>query len=237
MIVRGATERAGLLLAHRIIALDRPLVSTKADTTGFVVFSRRSVLLAIVGLAGCSRAVQTELADPLVTNSFAALPDEPEVSANELTKRNPELARQLVPYNGPEQPGTVIVRTNERKLYYVLDEGRAVRYPVGVGRAGKQWQGRAEIEGKHVNPAWSPPEEVLRDNPRLPAVYPGGSPDNPMGPRALTLSGGEGYAIHGTSRPHSIGTFASYGCIRMFNEDILDLFERVKVGTEVLVTL
>jgi lipoprotein-anchoring transpeptidase ErfK/SrfK len=144
MIVRGATERAGLLLAHRIVALDWPLVSTKADTTGFVVFSRRSVLLAIVGLAGCSRAVQTELADPLVTNSFAALPDEPEVSANELTKRNPELARQLVPYNGPEQPGTVIVRTNERKLYYVLDEGRAVRYPVGVGRAGKQWQGRAE---------------------------------------------------------------------------------------------
>ena len=87
------------------------------------------------------------------------------------------------------------------------------------------------------NPAWSPPEEVLRDNPRLPPVYPGGSPENPMGPRALTLSGGEGYAIHGTSRPHSIGTFASYGCIRMFNEDILDLFERVKVGTEVLVTL
>ena len=97
--------------------------------------------------------------------------------------------------------------------------------------------GRAEIDGKHVNPAWSPPEEVLRDNPRLPPVYPGGSPENPMGPRALTLSGGEGYAIHGTSRPHSIGTFASYGCIRMFNEDILDLFERVKVGTEVLVTL
>jgi lipoprotein-anchoring transpeptidase ErfK/SrfK len=213
-------------------------VSTKADITGFVVLSRRSLLLAIVGLAGCSRAVQTELpADPLVTNSFAALPDEPEVSANELTRRNPDLARQLVPYKGAERPGTVIVRTNERKLYYVLEEGRAIRYPVGVGRAGKQWQGRAEIDGKHVNPAWSPPEEVLRDNPRLPAVYPGGSPDNPMGPRALTLSGGEGYAIHGTNRPHSIGTFASYGCIRMFNEGILDLFERVKVGTEVVVTL
>ena len=122
-------------------------------------------------------------------------------------------------------------------FYFIVEEGRAIRYPVGVGRAGKQWQGRAEIDGKHVNPAWSPPEEVLRDNPRLPPVYPGGSPENPMGPRALTLSGGEGYAIHGTSRPHSIGTFASYGCIRMFNEDILDLFERVKVGTEVLVTL
>jgi lipoprotein-anchoring transpeptidase ErfK/SrfK len=210
-------------------------VSTKADITGFVVLSRRSLLLAIVGLAGCSRAVQTELpADPLVTNSFAALPDEPEVSANELTRRNPDLARQLVPYKGAERPGTVIVRTNERTF-----SKRVGRSAIRSASAGpwKQWQGRAEIDGKHVNPAWSPPEEVLRDNPRLPAVYPGGSPDNPMGPRALTLSGGEGYAIHGTSRPHSIGTFASYGCIRMFNEDILDLFERVKVGTEVAVTL
>jgi lipoprotein-anchoring transpeptidase ErfK/SrfK len=202
------------------------------------VLSRRSLLTALtcVSALGCTRAPPS-VSSQEATNAFAALPDEPEVSANELTKRNPELARQLVPYDGPEQPSTVIVRTNERKLYFIVEEGRAIRYPVGVGRAGKQWQGRAEIDGKHVNPAWSPPEEVLRDNPRLPPVYPGGSPENPMGPRALTLSGGEGYAIHGTSRPHSIGTFASYGCIRMFNEDILDLFERVKVGTEVLVTL
>ena len=203
-----------------------------------IVLSRRSFLLSIVSLAGCSRAVHTEVADPLTTQSFtAAAPDQPEISANELTERNPELARQLVPYQGSEWPGTVVVRTKERRLYYVLDESRAIRYPVGVGRAGKQWQGRAEIDGKHVNPAWAPPEEVLHDNPRLPQVYPGGSPDNPMGPRALTLSGGEGYAIHGTNRPHSIGTFASYGCIRMFNEDILDLFDRVEVGTDVVVTL
>src|SRR3954471_24895416 len=101
--------------------------------------------------------------------------------------------------------------------------------------AGKQWQGRSWVKGKHVNPAWSPPAEVRADNPRLPAVIPGGSPHNPMGPRALTLLWGE-YAIHGTNRPSSIGTFASYGCIRMYNQDILDLFERVSVGTPVVVT-
>jgi lipoprotein-anchoring transpeptidase ErfK/SrfK len=183
------------------------------------------------------RTGDSVLAEPQVTSSFASGAAESELTALELTKRNPELARQLVTYKGPERPGTIVVRTVERKLYYVLPDGRAIRYPVGVGRYGKQWQGRAEIDGKHVNPAWSPPDDVLRDNPRLPAVYPGGSPDNPMGPRALTLSGGEGYAIHGTTRPQSIGTFASYGCIRMFNEDILDLYDRVNVGTEVIVSL
>ena len=206
--------------------------------TVHLVLSRRNLFAGVICVAasGCTRA-PPPVASQEATNAFAALPDELEASTTELTRRNPELARQIVPYNGAEQPGTVIVRTKERKLYYIVEEGRAIRYPVGVGRAGKQWQWRAEIDGKHVNPAWSPPEEVLRDNPRLPAVYSGGSPENPMGPRALTLSGGEQYAIHGTNRPHSIGTFASYGCIRMFNEDILDLFERVKVGTEVLVTL
>lgn len=204
------------------------------------MLSRRMLLTALVGapLAACN-TVQGDgpvAAAEDLTNSFAALPNEvTQVSAVELTNRKPELARQLVPYKGPERPGTVIVRTGERKLYLVLDDGKAIRYPVGVGKAGKQWQGRAEIDGKHVEPAWAPPEEVKRDNPRLPDVIPGGSPRNPMGPRALTLSGGEQYAIHGTNRPHSIGAFATYGCIRMFNEDILDLFERVKVGTEVLV--
>jgi lipoprotein-anchoring transpeptidase ErfK/SrfK len=137
----------------------------------------------------------------------------------------------------PSVPARSSSGRNERKLYFVLGDGKAIRDPVGVGRAGKHWQGRAEIDGKHVDPAWAPPEEIKRDNPRLPDVIPGGSPRNPMGPRALTLSGGEQYAIHGTNRPHSVGTFATYGCIRMFNEDIIDLFDRVKVGTEVLVTL
>ena len=148
----------------------------------------------------------------------------------------PAGAREVVRYDGEGQPGTIVVKTAERRLYFVLGDGQAIRYPVAVGRAGKQWQGRSWVKGKHVNPAWSPPAEVRADNPRLPAVIPGGSPHNPMGPRALTLLWGE-YAIHGTNKPSSIGTFASYGCIRMYNQDILDLFGRVSVGTPVVVTL
>ncbi len=116
----------------------------------------------------------------------------------------------------------------------MLGDGTAIRYPVAVGKPGKQWFGATRIDGKYVNPAWSPPAVVRRDNPSLPHVIPGGSPGNPMGVRALTLSGDE-YAIHGTNRPDSIGTSASYGCIRMHNRDIVDLYDRVTVGTQVVV--
>jgi lipoprotein-anchoring transpeptidase ErfK/SrfK len=144
-------------------------------------------------------------------------------------------ARELVAFEAGVQPGTIVVKTSERRLYLALGNGSAVRYPVAVGKPGKQWFGTSVIDGKHLRPAWSPPREVKRDNPRLPDLIPGGAPNNPMGAAALTLSGGE-YAIHGTNRPNSIGTYASYGCIRMFNEDIVDLFERVRVGTPVVVT-
>ncbi len=143
-------------------------------------------------------------------------------------------ARELVPFDAGVQAGTIVVRTGERRLYFALGDGSALRYPVAVGKPGKQWFGAAAVDGKHVEPAWSPPAEVLRDNPRLPLVIPGGSPRNPMGARALTLNRGE-YAIHGTNRPGSIGTYASYGCIRMHNRDIVDLYDRVRVGTPVVV--
>lgn len=132
-------------------------------------------------------------------------------------------------------PGTIVVKTNERRLYYVIDSQHAVRYPVGVGKPGKQWAGRTLISGKYRNPAWSPPAEVKRDKPSIPNVIAGGSPHNPMGVAAMTLMGGE-YAIHGTNMPNSIGGFVSYGCVRMFNQDISDLFERVSIGTTVVVT-
>jgi lipoprotein-anchoring transpeptidase ErfK/SrfK len=132
-------------------------------------------------------------------------------------------------------PGTIVVKTNERRLYLVLDSGHAVRYPVGVGKSGKQWAGTTRIDGKYRNPAWAPPAEVKRDKPSIPDVIPGGSPRNPMGVAAMTLSGGE-YAIHGTNVPGSIGGFVSYGCIRMLNDDITDLYSRVSVGTTVVVT-
>jgi len=131
-------------------------------------------------------------------------------------------------------PGTIVVRTNERHLYYVTGFGQAIRYPVGVGRAGKQWSGESYINGKYIRPDWSPPAVVRHDHPNLPKVIRGGSPSNPMGAAAMSLAGGE-YAIHGTNQPGSIGHFVSYGCIRMFNEDIKDLYDRVSVGTLVVV--
>jgi lipoprotein-anchoring transpeptidase ErfK/SrfK len=134
-----------------------------------------------------------------------------------------------------ESPGTIIVRTSQRRLYLVVSEGRTVSYPVGVGRAGKQWAGTSYIASKHLKPAWSPPEEIRNDRPTLPTVIAGGSPRNPMGAAALVLAHGE-YAIHGTNAPGSIGGFVSYGCIRMHNKDILNLYDRVSVGTKVVVT-
>ena len=141
----------------------------------------------------------------------------------------------VVGFRGDYSPGTIVIRTNERRLYYVIDQNHAVRYPVGVGKYGKQWAGTTQINGKYLHPAWSPPAEVKRDKPEIPDVIPGGSPRNPMGVAAMTLAGGE-YAIHGTNMPGSVGGFVSYGCIRMLNPDITDLYGRVSVGTTVVVT-
>lgn len=146
----------------------------------------------------------------------------------------PATARTPVPFKTDEWSGTIVIRHKERALYLVQRGGVALRYPVALGKSGKEWFGSAYIRGKYVQPAWSPPADVLRDKPHLPRVIAGGSPKNPMGPRAIMLSRDE-IAIHGTNRPGSIGSFASYGCIRMRNADILDLYERVSVGGKVVV--
>jgi lipoprotein-anchoring transpeptidase ErfK/SrfK len=143
-------------------------------------------------------------------------------------------AREIVPFETGIAPGTILIRTAERRLYFVRGDGTALRYRIAVGKPGKQWFGEARVDGKYFKPAWAPPLEVKRDNPRLPDVIPGGAPNNPMGVRALTLDRDE-YAIHGTNRPDSVGSFASYGCIRMLNADILDLYDQVAVGTRVVV--
>jgi lipoprotein-anchoring transpeptidase ErfK/SrfK len=143
---------------------------------------------------------------------------------------------ELVAVNGNYPAGTIVVRESERRLYLILGGGQALRYPVGVGRNGMQWSGTVQIDGKYVQPAWSPPASIKAENPRLPDVIPGGSPHNPMGVAAMTLSGGGQYAIHGTNQPNLIGGFVSHGCIRMYNADITDLFGRVGVGTPVVVT-
>jgi lipoprotein-anchoring transpeptidase ErfK/SrfK len=136
--------------------------------------------------------------------------------------------RSLVAFSG-FAPGTIVVKTGELSLYFVIDQQRALRFPVGVGRTGKTWTGLAQVEGKFVKPAWQAPPE-LGGGP----VIPGGAANNPMGAAALTLRGGE-YAIHGTNRPESIGRFVSAGCIRMHNRDIVELYSLVGVGTPVLV--
>ena len=142
-------------------------------------------------------------------------------------------ARDIVPFSG-FAPGTIVVKTSERRLYYVVDASHAMRFVVGVGRQGMTWTGHEQIDGKYVLPAWTPPPAIWGDRAGPRPVYPGGSPRNPMGAAALTMRGGE-YAIHGTNDPGSIGRFVSHGCIRMYNQDIRALYSMVSVGTPVVV--
>ena len=145
-------------------------------------------------------------------------------------------APKVVPLPAGQYPaGTIIISLRQRRLYLTSGDSRAISYPVAVGKAGKAWAGWARVDGKHVNPAWVPPAVVKAAVRGLPNIIPGGAPNNPMGPRALTLDRHE-IAIHGSTRSMraSIGTAASFGCIRMYNEDIVDLFDRVSVGTPVL---
>jgi lipoprotein-anchoring transpeptidase ErfK/SrfK len=130
--------------------------------------------------------------------------------------------------------GTIVVETSERKLHLVLGHGEMLTYPVGVGKSGKSWAGTGSISGKFLRPAWSPPRALKREKPWTPDYIPGGSPKNPMGAAAMTLNVDQ-YAIHGTNDPGSIGGFVSFGCIRMRNQDVLDLYKRVHVGTRVVV--
>ena len=146
------------------------------------------------------------------------------------------LARETVPFAGQHSAGTIVIKTHERRLYYVVGGGQAIRYPVGVGRAGMQWTGTSSIDGKYIRPAWQAPASIRKDNRSPGPVVPGGSARNPMGAAAMTLSGGGEYAIHGTNAPGTIGGFVSHGCIRMYNADIMDLYSRVGVGTRVVVT-
>ena len=147
----------------------------------------------------------------------------------------PASAGALTTFASGYSPGTIVISQHLRKLFFVVEPGEAIAYPVAVPKRGKEWRGYARVDGKYVDPAWSPPESVKRDHPELTGVIPGGAPNNPMGVRAITLDRSE-VAIHGTTRRMraSVGTAASYGCIRMYNEDVLDLYERVSVGAEVV---
>ena len=146
---------------------------------------------------------------------------------------NPRFLRQEVNYDGREAAGTVIINTRERMLYLVQGNGRAIRYGIGVGRPGFTWAGSHSISNMREWPDWRPPAEMLRRQPHLPRYMRGG-PDNPLGARAMYL-GSTLYRIHGSNEPWTIGTQVSSGCIRMRNEDVIDLYGRVRVGTRVVV--
>lgn len=142
---------------------------------------------------------------------------------------------QLVSFATNVKPGQIIVSFGDRQLYYVVRKGEALAYPIAVPREKSRWAGSTYVSMKRVNPPWTPTAEMRKENPKLPAFVPGGHPLNPLGTRAMYL-GSSMYRIHGTDAPWTIGEAVSKGCIRMYNEDVLELYNKVPVGTRVLVT-
>jgi lipoprotein-anchoring transpeptidase ErfK/SrfK len=141
--------------------------------------------------------------------------------------------RTTVTYAGNHAPGTIVINTSERRLYLVLGNGQALRYGIGVGRVGFTWAGVTRVSAKKEWPDWTPPPQMLRRRPDLPRFMKGG-PENPLGARAMYL-GSTLFRIHGSNEPETIGTAVSSGCFRLTNDDVIDLYSRVKVGTKVIV--
>ena len=161
------------------------------------------------------------------------VPEEPGAIPDDNYEVNPDFVRKVVFYRTHEQPGTIVVDTSERMLYLVMRDNLAMRYGIGVGRDGFRWKGQLKVTRKSEWPDWIPPAEMIDRQPYLPRFMAGG-PGNPMGARALYL-GGTVYRIHGTNQPHTIGEAVSSGCFRLVNHDVMDLYERVPVGTRVVV--
>ena len=186
------------------------------------LLSTAAFLLAAISIAAPASA-QSE--DPGDQPGYVPAPEEEELPA--------EYRHQIVFFRSNEPPGTIVVHTEERFLYIVQGNGRALRYGIGVGRDGFQWQGLLRISRKQEWPDWTPPPEMIERQPYLPRFMAGG-PGNPMGARALYL-GNTVYRIHGTNQPQTIGSAVSSGCFRLVNPEIIDLYERVPVGTKVIV--
>lgn len=143
--------------------------------------------------------------------------------------------REVVRFSSKYAPGTVVVSFSDRRLYFIDQPGVAISYPVGTPAGKAKWSGVSRVSSKRTNPKWTPTTDMRVENPELPAYMPGGHPRNPLGPRALYL-GDSLYRIHGTDAPWTIGEEVSHGCVRLYNRDILDLYERVPVGAKVIVT-
>ncbi len=191
----------------------------------------RMALLATVILAGtCSTTMASQtVLDPLTGRVLDVTPSNASGGRAAATP----IPRETVPYAGPHRPGTIVVNAKERRLYLVMDGGKAMKYGVGVGRPGFEWGGTKTVTRKQEWPTWTPPAQMLKRRPDLPRFMPGG-PENPMGARAMYL-GSSLYRIHGSNEPETIGQAVSSGCIRMLNDDVIDLYTRVRVGTQVVV--
>jgi lipoprotein-anchoring transpeptidase ErfK/SrfK len=186
-------------------------------------------LIAVEGHAQFGRPFELRAIAPTIKDVDPGIAPRPEAEA----ALNPVYRRQMVLYRTSEAPGTIIVDTSERFLYLIQLNNRAMRYGIGVGRDGFQWNGLLRVSRKAEWPDWTPPPEMIERQPYLPRWMAGG-PGNPMGARALYL-GATVYRIHGTNAPETIGHAVSSGCFRMVNDEIVDLYERVPVGTKVIV--
>lgn len=209
-------------------------IGQKANAMSRSVIALSALSLAVLISQNPAFAQQSAFADPGFQSPapFARIAPQPEEfdGAAELP---PNLRRQIVSYATREAPGTIVIDTPNTHLYYVLGNGRAIRYGIGVGRDGFRWSGTQRVARKAEWPDWHPPAEMVARQPYLPRFMAGG-PSNPLGARALYL-GNSIYRIHGTNAPSTIGGRVSSGCIRMLNEDVVDLYQRVKVGTKVVV--
>jgi lipoprotein-anchoring transpeptidase ErfK/SrfK len=191
---------------------------------------RRIVHLSIGILAGL--LVTSTVAQAAADISIFAYPPA-DASANGGRPMAAPIPRETVTYNGPDAPGSIIVNTVERRLYFVLPNHQAIKYGIGVGRPGFEWAGASHIANKREWPDWTPPPQMLKRRPDLPRHMEGGI-GNPLGARAMYIAGTL-YRIHGSNEPDTIGQAVSSGCIRMTNDDVTDLYERVRVGSRVVV--
>ena len=207
---------------------------TKSALTKPALFACAISAVLLAAPAGAF-AQSSAFADPSPRYPGSIFPSQaaPSDDAADSTELSPKLRRQIVSYSTREAAGTIVIDTPNTYLYYVLGGGRAVRYGVRVGRDGFTWTGVQKISRKAEWPDWHPPTEMIERQPYLPRMMASG-PGNPLGARALYL-GKTVYRVHGTNQPSTIGTFVSSGCIRLVNEDIEDLYSRVKVGTKVVV--
>jgi lipoprotein-anchoring transpeptidase ErfK/SrfK len=202
------------------------MTQTRAIRTGLGLAALAGALL-FSSAAASAPLTLFSFVEPQAPRAMAYAPAEPQAETPSRFKR------QIVNYATGEAPGTIVVDTPNTYLYLVLGQGRAIRYGIGVGRQGFTWAGVKTVEKKAEWPDWTPPAEMLQRQPYLPRFMAGG-PGNPLGARAMYLSGSV-YRIHGTNAPETIGQRVSSGCIRLVNEDVEDLYSRVKVGAKVVV--